>query len=222
MKNILIVEDESIIAMEIASCVLSYGHNVVAICSNSDDAYNISVNNDIDLILMDINLKKSCGIDATKRIKKVKDISIIYLTSYMDESTINKAIETDPIAYLTKPFNKHELFASMNIAFKKSDKKISSLVGDIIFDDEFSFDTNSLELIRCGEIVILTKKERDLLRLFLSLKNQLLTISAIESEIWPDKESNDNTRRALISRLRGKINNKFIHTIPSEGYIFKL
>lgn len=223
MKNILIVEDESIVAMEISSYIKKQGYNVTAICSSADDAYDKAINNDIDLVLMDINLKKSSGIDAAKRIKNIKEIPIIFLTAYMDEITIDKAISVNPIAYLIKPFNRHELFASMKIAFKNSDKnKISNIVGDIIFDNEFSFNTASSELICYGEVVTLTKKERDLLKLFIYNKNQLLTISTIESQIWPNKVSNDNTRRALVSRLRAKINHKFINTVASEGYIFKL
>jgi DNA-binding response OmpR family regulator len=222
MKNILIVEDEGIVAMELESYVKRLGHNVIATCSNGDDAYNKAINNDVDLILMDINLKKSNGIDSAIKINKDKTISIIFITAYMDEKTIERAVSANPIAYLIKPFNRSELFASIQIAFKKSDKNSSLPIGDLIFDDEFSFITKSSELIYCGETVQLTKKERSLLKLFLLYKNQLLTIRTIEYEIWPNKVSNDSTRRALVSRLRAKINHKFIYTMASEGYIFKL
>ena len=55
-KNILIVEDESIVAMEIESYLNQYNYNIVGICANGDDAYEIAINLDVDLILMDIFL----------------------------------------------------------------------------------------------------------------------------------------------------------------------
>lgn len=221
MKNILIVEDESIVAMEIESYIKKLGHNVTAICSNADDAYNKAIENDVNLILMDINLNNSNGIECAIKIKKHKIIPIIFITAYMDEETIERAVDIDPIAYLIKPFNRSELLASIKIALKKSDNISNRLLGDVVFDEEFSFISKSLELICCGEVIQLTKKERSLLTLFLTYENQLLSIETIESEIWPNKVPNDNTRRALVSRLRAKTKHKFINTVASEGYIFK-
>ncbi|RUM68935.1 MAG: DNA-binding response regulator [Sulfurovum sp.] len=220
-KNILIVEDESIVAMEIESYLLSLNYNVVAICSSADEAYKKAISNDIDLVLMDIYLIESDGIEATIRIKKIKpNLPIIFLSAYMDEETIDRAIEVNPEAYLTKPFNRKDLAVSIKIALKN--KESIMMTGDIILDNEFSFDTKSLELICCGENVSLTKKERTLLILFLKQKNHLITIEKIEYELWPNKPSNDSRRRSLVSRLRAKLKHKFIETHASEGYVFRI
>ena len=220
-KNILIVEDESIVAMEIESYLLSLNYNVVAICSTADEAYKKAISNDIDLVLMDIYLIESDGIEATIRIKKIKpNLPIIFLSAYMDEETIDRAIEVNPEAYLTKPFNRKDLAVSIKIALKN--KESLMMTGDIILDNEFSFDTKSLELICCGENVSLTKKERILLILFLKQKNHLITIEKIEYELWPNKPSNDSRRRSLVSRLRAKLKHKFIETHASEGYVFRI
>ena len=218
--NILIVEDETIVAIEIESYLQSLGYTVTALCSTADDAFEKATTNKVDLVLMDIYLIDSCGIEATARIKKVKpDLPVIFLSAYMDEETINRAIKVNPEAYLTKPFNRKDLAVSIKIALK--DKESTRLVGDIILDNEFSFDTKSRELICCGEPVSLTKKERTLLKLFLDNLNHLISIESIEYELWPNKPSNDSRRRSLISRLRAKLKHKFIKTHASEGYIFK-
>jgi len=220
-KNILIVEDESIVAMEIESYLLSLNYNITAICSTADEAYKKSISNDIDLVLMDIYLIESDGIEATIRIKKIKpNLPIIFLSAYMDEETIDRAIEVNPEAYLSKPFNRKDLAVSIKIALKN--KESIMMTGDIILDNEFSFDTKSLALICCGENVSLTKKERTLLTLFLKQKNHLITIEKIEYELWPNKPSNDSRRRSLISRLRAKLKHKFIETHASEGYVFRV
>jgi DNA-binding response OmpR family regulator len=220
-EKILIVEDESIVAMEIESYLLSLNYTVVAICSTADEAYTQAISHDIDLVLMDIYLIESDGIEATTRIKAIKpNLPVIFLSAYMDEETIDRAIAVNPKAYLTKPFNRKDLAVSIRIALKNKESKM--MTGDTLLDNEFSFDTKSLELICCGENVSLTKKERTLLILFLTHKNHLLSIENIEYELWPNKPSNNSRRRSLISRLRAKLKHKFIETHASEGYIFKI
>ena len=75
-----------------------------------------------------------------------------------------------------------------------------------------------MQLIRNGEYVKLTKKETILLQLLIARKNQIVPFDVIEIELWPDKEPNENTRRALVSRLRSKLGNRHIETIVSMGY----
>ena len=221
-KNILIVDDETIIAIEIESYLSSLGYNIIAICSTADDAYEKAMSNDLDLILMDIYLIKSNGIDAALKIKKEKNIPILFLTAHMDEETIEKAIAVNPVAYLTKPFNRQELFAAIKITLSHCCSSENSLVGDIPLDHEFSFDTKSSQLICCSQEVHLSKKERQLLELFLKHKNSLLSFLTMEYELWADKPSNDSRRRTLISRLRAKLKHRFIETYSSEGYIFRI
>jgi DNA-binding response OmpR family regulator len=221
-KNILIVEDESIIAIEIESYLSLLGYNIIAICSTADDAYEKAMSNDVDLILMDIYLIKSNGIDAALKIKKEKNIPILFLTAHMDEETIEKAIQVNPIAYLTKPFNRQELFAAIKIGLSQYCHNENALTGDIPLDYEFSFDTKSEQLICCSQEVHLSKKERQLLELFLDNQNRLLSFMTMEYELWADKPSNDSRRRTLISRLRAKLKHRFIETYASEGYIFKV
>lgn len=62
------------------------------------------------------------------------------------------------------------------------------------------------------------KRERQLLKLFINSTNNIVSLYDIENEIWPDKDFNANTTRALISRLRAKLKYKIIETIPSMGY----
>ena len=221
-KKILIVEDESIIAIEIESYLTTLGYDIIGIASTAEDAYNLAIENEVDLILMDIYLIEGNGIDASLRIKKEKNVPIIFLTAHMDEETIERAIQVNPVAYLTKPFNRQELFAAIKIGLSQCCHTGNSLVGEIVLDHEFSFDTKSSQLICCGEEVHLSKKERQLLELFLDNQNRLISFMTMEYELWADKPSNDSRRRTLISRLRAKLKHRFIETYASEGYIFKV
>ena len=221
-KNILIVEGESLIAMEIESYLLSLNYKVVAVASTEKRAIKEALNNNIDLILMDIALEKGNGIDASISILQHKpNISIIFVSSYMDEDTIRRALRVNPKAYLLKPFSHKELEIAIKIALKSINFIHTEERGDVYLDDEFSFDSKTLELFCCGEVVHLTKKERILFQLFLERKNRLVSIADIEYTLWENKPNSGTRRRSLISRLRAKLNHKFITTFSSEGYIFK-
>jgi len=217
MKNVLIVEDESLVALEISSFVNEQGFTTCCIASSAQKAYNIIEKQSVDLILMDIKIKGSIdGIECAKEIRKRRDIPLIYISAFSDDKTLERAIETEPSAYLTKPFNRKELKVAMKIATKDKSDKLR--VGNIIFDKEFSYDSKNSDLIMLGEVVHLTKQEKLLLSLLVGMKNNIVDIYELENYIWPDKQSNENTRRALVGRLRSKLKYKFLETIHSVGY----
>ena len=217
MKNVVIIEDESIVAMEIAGFVQSLGYKVVATFSNAAACLALLKKKAVDLILMDIYIEGDMdGIACVAAIQSWQNIPIIYISAFSDDETLERAIKTKPSAYLVKPFNREDLRVAMKIALSHSVELQRR--GDVIFDEEFSFDSKRDELLHNAQIVHLTKKELELLKLFLGTKNSVLSLYEIENEIWPDKESNENTRRALISRLRAKLNYKFIETLHSVGY----
>lgn len=108
--KILIVEDEAIIAKNIESKLTKAGYEVVDTVFTGNDAIKSALEKNPDIILLDIKLKGEIGgIEAAERIKQQKDIPVIFLTSYTDEDTFEKAKLTEPAAYLSKPFNLDEL-----------------------------------------------------------------------------------------------------------------
>ncbi len=120
LKNILVVEDERIIAINICSTLKQYGYKARYV-SEPKEAIETILSEPIDLILMDIMLNGEMdGIDITTTIKKQKDIPVIYLTAYSDESTLNRAKTTEPAGYLIKPFNSRDLYISVEMAIYKN------------------------------------------------------------------------------------------------------
>jgi DNA-binding response OmpR family regulator len=219
---VMIVEDEAIVSMEISSYLDSLDYDVINISNNSIDAYENALKYEPHIILMDIRIKGNIdGISTASMIQEKINTTLIYLTAYCDELTVQRAIKTNPSAYLTKPFNKQELFVSLKMAessYSKNIKKQDMKVGDIILDDEFSFDSCDCQLIHNGAYLHLTKREKQLLKLLIISKNSIVSIYEMENKIWPDKFPNENTRRALVSRLRAKMKYKFIDTIAATGY----
>jgi DNA-binding LytR/AlgR family response regulator len=122
--NILIVEDESIVAKDIQMILRKLGYNVVAICSNGEDALRAVEEHTPELILMDIMLKgEMSGIQTAEQVKSRFNIPIIYLTAYADESTLSKAKITEPYGYIIKPFKEIDLRTAIEMALYKHEKE---------------------------------------------------------------------------------------------------
>ena len=218
--KVMIVEDESIVAMELSSYVTELGYEVVGRASNGKDAFAMVTLTDPDVILMDVQIKgEEDGISLAERVQERKEIAIIYITAFTDDVSLERAIETDPAAYLTKPFNRKELSASLKIAAKRARRNSESeKVGAIKIDHEFSYDPHNRQLLCCGEFVHLTRKEIELLALLLDANQQIVDLYTIENRLWPEKSPNENTRRSLLARLRVKLKHQFVETIQGQGY----
>ena len=122
--NILIVEDESIVAKDIEYSLKKLGYNVVGICSSGEKALELLETEQADLVLMDIMLKgELSGIDTAKVIKEKSGIPVIYLTAYADENTLNKAKVTEPYGYIIKPFKEIDIHTSIEMAMYKHSKE---------------------------------------------------------------------------------------------------
>ncbi len=123
--NILIVEDESIVAKDIQQSLRKLGYTVAGICSDGEDAIQSAEELRPDLILMDIMLKGEMnGIEAATQIRDKFSIPVIYLTAYADESTLNKARVAEPYGYVIKPFKEIDLHTSIEMAIYKHEKEM--------------------------------------------------------------------------------------------------
>ena len=121
--NILITEDESIVAKDIQMSLKKLGYNVVAICSSGEDAIKTAEEKKPDLVLMDIMLKGDMsGIEAADVIRQKMNGPVIFLTAYADESTLSKAKVTEPYGYIIKPFKEIDLHTSIEMALYKHQK----------------------------------------------------------------------------------------------------
>jgi len=216
MLTLLIVEDESLVALDLAETVRTYGFEVVGICADGEEALRRAEALRPDIILMDIRIRGAYdGIETAGRIYDRYRPALIFLTAFSDTAHIERAAALHPLGYLIKPVNPRELFALLAMA---SARRSDAPVGDITFDDDFGYDSANGRLIHGDAPVNLTRREQQLLDLLLRSKNAVVSLYEVENAIWPDKAPNENTRRSLIGRLRAKLDNRFIETLPGEGY----
>ncbi|BDZ66735.1 PAS domain S-box protein [Methanobacterium ferruginis] len=126
LANILIVEDETVEAMNLKTSLQLMGYNVLAIASRGDEAVEKAKKLKPDLILMDVILKGDMdGIEAAEIVKKLK-IPVIYITALPDDATVNRALLSEPYGYLIKPFDDRKLKVSIEVALYKNqmEKKV--------------------------------------------------------------------------------------------------
>jgi len=115
--RIMIVEDERIVALNMAVEMRALGYEVVSVESSGEDAIAKARETSPDLILMDIMLDGELdGIDAAKEIRSHSDIPVVYLTAYSDERLLSRAKESEPAGYLVKPVGARAVHASIQIA----------------------------------------------------------------------------------------------------------
>ncbi len=118
--NIMVVEDESIISMEIQERLHSMGYRICATSSTGEGAVRKAAETHPDLVLMDIMLKNGMdGIEASKLIRSRFSIPVVYLTAYADQKTLERARATEPYGYLLKPFEDRVLYATIEMALYK-------------------------------------------------------------------------------------------------------
>lgn len=119
-SQILIVEDERIVAEDIKRSLTHLGYSVVGMASSGRDAIQMVRQLNPDLILMDIVIKgKITGIETSHQLRVEFDIPVVYLTAHADSQTFELAKATDPFGYIIKPFSDRELQSTIEMALYK-------------------------------------------------------------------------------------------------------
>jgi PAS domain S-box-containing protein len=120
MTNILVVEDESIVAWDIKETLEKLGHQVVDLVVSGAEAIQAATTSRPDLVLMDIRLAGSIdGITAGDEIYGRLKIPVIYLTAHADEHTLERATQTNPFGYIIKPFRSQTLQSTIQVALQR-------------------------------------------------------------------------------------------------------
>lgn len=120
MEKILVVEDDTIIALTIESRLRQFGYEVVGRASTGEDALKKVKEFQPDLVLMDIHIKGPMdGIQTAERVYGFYNIPVVYLTAYSDENTLERAQKTSPFGYIVKPFNDDTLRSTIKMAILK-------------------------------------------------------------------------------------------------------
>jgi PAS domain S-box-containing protein len=151
--RILIVEDEAIVAEDLENLIIDFGYEMVGSVVSADDAIQQAIEHRPDLILMDIVLKgNKNGIDAANEIKDMLKIPIIFLTAYSDLKLIEEAKNTEPYAFIVKPFQDKQVIASIEMALSRSQIEKKLFQSEEIYHTLIDNIQDGLFLIQDGKL----------------------------------------------------------------------
>lgn len=225
--EILIVEDEMLLAMGMKCSLYNFGYEVSGIEVTGENAIKHIRNKKPDLILMDIHLKGNInGIETAKYIWQSYKIPIIFLTSYNDQKTINEAMTSEPYAYLIKPCKDEELLAAITTSIHKhnyffKNKDILETTHKIQIDENYFFNKSKAILYKNNHVIKLTGNETKLLEILSDYIGEPVSFERIIDYIYRDTYSDISKLRMMIYRLKNKLGIEIIENIYEVGYKLK-
>jgi AmiR/NasT family two-component response regulator len=119
--KVLVVEDESLIRMDVVATLSEAGFEVVAEASDGEEAVELASKLNPDVVVMDIKMPKVDGISAAERISQLK-IPVVLLTAFSQPELVTRATEAGAMAYLTKPFKPGDLLPAIQIAIVRNEE----------------------------------------------------------------------------------------------------
>ncbi len=115
--QIMIVEDEQIVAMDLSMGLEKDGYTVVGVADNFEDAVRLFKEQPVDILLMDIHIHgDKDGVECAMELMKIKEVPLIYLTAFSDAKTIERVKHTRPAAFLTKPYSINNVRVAIDLA----------------------------------------------------------------------------------------------------------
>jgi two-component system alkaline phosphatase synthesis response regulator PhoP len=222
-KKVLVIDDDLDI-LELLIYNLSKENYEVKSAVNGLEGIELAKSFMPDLILMDIMMPVMDGIEAGKIIKNtdgLKHIYVIYLTARAEEYSEVAAFDAGADDYLTKPIKPRALLSRINAFFRKETQKnvvdgILEIAGLKINKENYSVTKED------GSIVILPKKEFEILYYLATVPNKVQSRDSLLQKIWgSDIFVVERTIDVHIRKVREKIGNKYIGTLKGVGYMFK-
>ncbi|WP_088189252.1 response regulator [Desulfosporosinus sp. FKA] len=221
-KRILVIDDESQILRLLKVSLSVHGYEVYE-AYNAEEGLKTISEMKPDLIILDLGLPDSDGIDVLTKVRESSRVPIVVLTAREHENDKVLAFDLGADDYVTKPFGMGELLARVRNALRHSydisDDEILKF-GDITIDQE------NREVRVNDNLIKLTPTEYQLLTLLAQNKGKILTHHQILSTIWgPNTDSNSHYLRIYIGQLRKKLErdpSEPIHVINEPGVGYKL
>lgn len=217
--RILLLEDDLTLSETVVDYFEEEGFEVVAVY-DGDEANDVIYENKFDLFLLDVNVPSMNGFELLKAVRAEGNITpAIFITSLNSMNSLEEGFESGCDDYIRKPFELKELLLRVQTIIKREFSNNKDTI--IQIDKSISFDTNSNELKKDGEIVQLNFKEQKLLKFFLQNKDELLIHDRIYDYVWDyDEQYSDNSLRTYIKNLRKVLGKDRIVSLKKLGYRF--
>ncbi len=212
-NSILIVEDDSLLAETLEDLLEEEGYDVTHVI-NGEEALEILYEKKFSLYLLDINLPLIDGITLLKELRQAGDETpTIFLTSHKEKEKLQEGFLSGGDDYITKPFDTDELLLRIDALLRRNGMKMQQQIG------EFNLNEKTMQISYKDIPLELSKKEYELLRLFLLNINEVVLKEVILDELWSaSQKGSEGAIRVYINRLKQLLPDVEIENIRGIGY----
>jgi two-component system response regulator RegX3 len=224
--TVLIVEDEPSLAESVRYALDVEGYDAVVAGTGREGLEQVRATNPV-LVLLDVMLPESSGLDVCRQIRRDSDVPIIMVTARDSEADAVAGLELGADDYVTKPFSMRELIARVRAHIRRAHRSGALAdANEVLRGGRVELDLDAHEVRVDGEFVQLRPKEFDLLESLMRRKNRLATRETLIDEVWGLSYFGDTkTLDVHIKRLREKLeedpsNPTRIVTVRGLGYKF--
>lgn len=223
--NCLIVDDE----IDLARMTCEYFQMFDVTCAVVETAAACEQflrENQVDVLLMDINLKEESGFTVCRKIRKESQIPILFISARQSDDDVLVALNIGGDDYIKKPYSLSVLLAKVKVTMRRMVKN-DSVDKEIEQSSHICLNEATMRVSVEGREVQLKAKEFSLLRYLYENKNRIVTKEQLFTMVWGDSYYSDGTLNVHIRKLREKIEQnpnepKLIKTIWGTGYMLEL
>ena len=145
LPRILIVEDEPFIAENLQEMLSIFGYEETEIANSANQAIKAIKTNRPDMVLLDVKIKgDQDGIELGAIIQEQYHIPFLYITSYSDKETVNRAKHTNPLGFIVKPFTKDDVYAAIEVALYNKNRLAVGSGNNLISENPTTYSNDSI------------------------------------------------------------------------------
>lgn len=225
MKEILIVDDDADLSFIISEMLESYGYKVTT-TESGESAFNLLSKHTYHLILLDINLPDTTGLELCRELRRVSQVPVIFASARTSESDRITGFDIGGDDYLPKPYSMKELLSRVNALIRRtygfSEQERVVSFGNV------NVNITARSVTRGGAAVSLSLREFDLLAYLCENKNAAISKDKLIAEVWGAfSEVEPSTLTVHIRWLREKLENdpanpQYIKTVYKVGYMLEV
>ncbi|WP_458120465.1 response regulator transcription factor [Paenibacillus sp. Z6-24] len=226
--KVLILEDEKPIRDFVRINLKRAGFDVVEAATGEAALATIGNHPDIDMAVLDVMLPGISGLEVCSSLRRLNArMGIIMLTARGQESDKINGLDLGADDYIVKPFSPGELVARLNSLYRRLRPTEELPEEHVLFSHPFRLLLDQRKLVRGEQMILLTPKEFDILRLLMENPNKAIHRDNILNEVWGNFFTGDmKTVDVNIRRIRQKIekddaNPEYIETVWGYGYLWR-
>ena len=216
--HLLVIDDDNRIRSLLSRYLAEHGYRVTA-AANALEARQRLAALAFDLLVVDVMMPGESGVDLARSLREDSEVPILMLTARSETENRIAGLEAGADDYMPKPFEPRELLLRINSILRRALKAPQRLIEQVRFGP-FSFHLEAEELRRNGEVVALTDRERQMMRIFASSPGETVPRDALLADAG---SAGERTVDVQINRLRRKIeddpaNPLYLQTVRGVGY----